>query len=99
MGHSDTLISHDGRTDFLQELLYDAYLEDTHAEIARQFIAQGEDSLSSRQQMVLEVYILSEFKDKVCSLCRCGPEWEDMYEVVFGEGYCSFCLNLVSKGD
>ena len=55
--------------------------------------------MSSRQQMVLEVYILSEFKDKVCSLCRRQPEWEDMYEVVFGEGYCSFCLNLVSKGD
>ena len=57
MGHSDTLISHDGRTDFLQELLYHGYLEDTHAEIARQFIAQGEDGLSSEQRLILEEYI------------------------------------------
>ena len=99
MGHIDPWDSYDGRAVFLQELLYDAYLGNVHAGIARQLIAKGENSLSSRQQMVLEVYILGEFKDKVCSLCQCGPEWEDMYEVAFGEGYCSFCLNLVSKGD
>ena len=61
MGHSDTLISYDGRTKFLQELLNYGHLEGTHAEIARQFIAQGEDSLSSKQRMILEEYILGWF--------------------------------------
>ena len=99
MGHSDTLISHDGRTDFLQELLYHGYLEDTHAEIARQFITQGEDGLSSEQRLILEKYVFSEFYGKTCLRCQCGPEWEDMYEVVIGEGYCGRCLHRMSKDD
>ena len=99
MGHSDTLISYDGRTEFLQELLYHGYLEDTHAEIARQFIAQGEDGLSSEQRLILEEYILDKFKDEICLRCQCEPEWEDKYEVAFGEGYCGPCLHRMSKDD
>ena len=99
MGHIDPWDSYDGRAVFLQELLYDAYLEDTHAGIARQLIAKGENSLSSRQQMVLEVYILSEFYGHTCSRCQRQPEWEDMYEVAFGEGSCGRCLHEMSKDD
>ncbi len=99
MGHSDTLDSYDGRTDFLQELLYHGYLEDTHAEIARQFIAQGEDGLSSEQRFILEKYVSSEFYGKICLRCQREPEWKDMYEVAFGEGYCGPCFHQMSKDD
>ena len=99
MGHSDTLISHDGRTDFLQELLDYGHLEGTHAGVARQFITQGEDSLSSKQRLILERYVFREFYGHTCSRCQRQPEWEDMYEVALGEGYFSRCLHEMSKDD
>ena len=99
IGHSDTLISYDGRTEFLQELLNYGHLEGTHAGVARRFIAQGEDSLSSKQRLILDVYVLGQFKDEICLRCQREPEWEDMYEVALGEGYCGSCLHRMSKDD
>ena len=75
MGHSDTLISYDARTAFLQELVNYGHLEDTHAGIARQVIAQGEESLSSKQWLILAKYVFSEFYSEICLRCQREPEW------------------------
>ena len=99
MAHTDPSDLYDGRAEFVQQLLDYGHLKNAHAGVARQLIAQGQDSLSSKQRMILEEYILDKFKDEICLRCQCEPEWEDMYEVAFGEGFCGPCLHRMSKGD
>ncbi|USH04372.1 hypothetical protein K6Q96_21790 [Grimontia kaedaensis] len=98
MGFNDHMEEDDGYKDFLQSLISNGHLEGAAEGITKKVIAEGVDSLSSKQKWLfdknVENYITSE-----CKRAGCDIPWSEMYEAHDNGGICSWCAHMNAKDD
>ena len=85
--------------DFVKELIDQNQLEGSALGIAKQFLDQGEESLSDKQKYVFQKNVIDEFVTKECTLCRLEIAWEEMSFAYDNGGFCGYCAHLLDKDD
>jgi hypothetical protein len=90
--------------DYLSQLIDSEVLDDAALGITKQIINKGFDSLTPKQDVVFDKNVLKPYTRKYCKglnndykNCQGGPRWEEMYDVVFEDSFCSFCQHCFDE--
>ncbi len=81
----------DRLADYLKELIKGEGLQEVALGVAKQFLAQGYESLSDKQKYVFDEYIIKVFVTQRCKHCEERISWEEMYFAYQNGGYCGYC--------
>lgn len=98
MGFNDHMKEGNGYNDFLQSLIDNSHLEGAAEGITKKVIAEGVDSLSSKQKWVFEKNI-GDYVTAECTRCGSDIPWSEMYEAYDNGGMCSWCAHMDAKYD
>ncbi len=96
MGFNDHMEENDEYSDFLQRLIDNNHLEGAAEGIAKKVIADGIESLSSKQKWTFKKQV-SDYTTSECSRGGCDIPWSEMYEAYDNGGMCSWCAHMDAK--
>jgi hypothetical protein len=85
--------------DFLQQIADSGRIDGHALGVIRQVIGQGLDSLSEKQNYVLEHDVLEPYRISRCSCCRINILWCEMFEAYHNGGLCEWCSYMMDKDD
>lgn len=85
--------------EFLQELVDHGHLSDVAAGITRQVIAQGETSLSPKQQAVYDREVKEPFLNAECERCGGDIPASELSGALDNDGLCGWCAQVGSRED
>jgi hypothetical protein len=95
-GHN---IEDGGLSAFLQELISLQAVGGAALGITKLVMDRGEEALSDKQKFVFDRHVLEPNTVKACKFCDGDIPWCEMLAALDNGGYCSWCANLLSKGD
>lgn len=84
---------------FLEELIEAEAVEGPALGVTKRFIASGYDSLTSKQKVVFDRFVIDEFATKSCELCGGDIPWCEMWVAYDNGHFCSWCEHGLNKGD
>ncbi|GFM83137.1 hypothetical protein PSCICN_38290 [Pseudomonas cichorii] len=91
--------SRDDFADFLDELVKQERIEGAAAGITKKVIAEGKESLSSKQSYVFQAEVLDEYLIDGCGRCSSSIPWSEMIDAYDNGGYCGYCAYIAGKDD
>lgn len=86
-------------TDFLEQLLQGGRLDGAAEGITKKVVAEGIDSLSTKQRFVFDKHVINQFVRETCSSCSHTIPWSEMYAAYDNGGLCNWCEHMQSKDD
>lgn len=76
---------------FLQQLIDGEDISGVAAELSRQVIAKGEESLSGFQELTFDAQVRRPFLRLKCSQCDDYIPFNEAYEALHGDELCGMC--------
>lgn len=78
---------------FVKELISGGYLEGAALGVAKQWVSEGDESLSPKQAAVLKRYVFEPFVTEHCKFCSQVIPWSEMLAAHENGGMCGWCQN------
>src|SRR5690242_5970054 len=85
------------RQSFVAELVRRDMLDGAASGVAKQYAAQGWNSLSEKQKWLVNEHVLDRHKIKQCSRCKIEIPWSEQIEALDNGGLCSWCAHMSDK--
>ncbi|MGI2031404.1 hypothetical protein ACRQ1B_03325 [Rhizobium panacihumi] len=82
---------------YLEQLLNGEEITGAAAGITKQVIADGEESLSQKQEFVFNRDVREPFLNLKCEQCGTSIPYDDAYEALHGDQLCSGCKHDKAK--
>jgi hypothetical protein len=98
-GAKQMMLEDTGFDAFLQDLINGGHLEGPALGITKKVIADGEESLSPKQQHVFKNYVLAEYVTNECKRCGEDIPWSEMYHAYDNGHLCNWCWHMTTKDD